>query len=381
MCYEKNSVVRIVFLFIVAVGINNSYAQGFRIGDDSERIALYVQLRAPELRRMGIGASSDVVYDNGEIATAILCERNRYMVDIRKHVSSCKYYIMRDGGLDYVVTQYENLSVSEVGDNLGRSRNLLKIGNKYFSDDLRHVQHVYLADNRLASVRWEDVSRSELSPSENRELEHLIKEKERETQNRIQEKERERQNRIEQKRLDEERLERLRVENATIEAEKRESLRQHDIAMAKAQAVTDSLARIELAREREVSRLREEQMRMKQLKQYYCPKPSGAESESVADEFSMKRSEYKLKRVSRKFQRKAAKLSFEQLRRGAELIDERKEFLNSRRALRKVQAKEVYIDLLIELREEQVMDAMSNGRRRRYKFKTVDWTRGALELA
>lgn len=98
--------------------------------------------------------ASDVKYYDGAISEVILCFSQQLVYDLRMKVDFCKYYVMENGRLSYVLTQYENVSLSRVKAMYDQSSEYQKIGESFYSKDYEHCSKIYLHPNGLATVEW-----------------------------------------------------------------------------------------------------------------------------------------------------------------------------------------------------------------------------------
>ncbi|MBA4283864.1 MAG: hypothetical protein C0432_06200 [Candidatus Puniceispirillum sp.] len=154
----KNTVTTVIFLSLFW---NYSRAQTIHIGQDGEQIKQIIELTTRSHNRpdsYGNRASSravwDVRYQDGQVSEVIQCFYNQYLVDFQIIADFCKYYVMNNGKLSYVLTQYENVSLSDLRKHFNNSYKERKVEDYYFSEDFRHYSKLYLHQNGLATVEW-----------------------------------------------------------------------------------------------------------------------------------------------------------------------------------------------------------------------------------
>lgn len=180
----KKTLTTIIFL---ALFWNYSSAQTIHVGQDGEQIKQIIELTTRSHNRpdsYGNRASSravwDVRYQNGQVSEVIQCFYNQYLIDFQIIADYCKYYIMNNGKLSYVLTQYENVSLSDLRKHFNNSYKERKVGEYYFSEDFKHYSKLYLHQNGLASVEWRINNPLNLPSNIKEKLDSNIKAKEEE---------------------------------------------------------------------------------------------------------------------------------------------------------------------------------------------------------
>ncbi len=61
---------------------------------------------------------------------------------------------MKNSKLSYILTQYENVSFSDLRKLFNTSYRDSRVEEYYFSEDFRHYSKLYLHQNGLATVEW-----------------------------------------------------------------------------------------------------------------------------------------------------------------------------------------------------------------------------------
>jgi hypothetical protein len=102
----------------------------------------------------------DTKYFNGKISEVILCKDNAPMIDLQRAVNYCTHYKMKNGTLEKIISQYENVSVEELKRTTVQQNS--KVGDFYFTDQYNSIIQVYLAANGLATQEYKTVILSEL---------------------------------------------------------------------------------------------------------------------------------------------------------------------------------------------------------------------------
>ena len=85
---------------------------------------------------------------------------------------------MEGGKLAYVLTQYENVSVSKLEEYYNQLFEDRKAGDLYFSEDYKNYSKIYLHSNGLATVEWGETNPNDLPASIQSEIDSQLKEQE-----------------------------------------------------------------------------------------------------------------------------------------------------------------------------------------------------------
>jgi hypothetical protein len=130
------------------------------IGQSAEAVAGIIEWSTKDMQRplqSGYRTefySYDIKYFNGQITEVIQCINNHLRSDLRMNVNLCKYFIMQNGKLSYILTQYYNVSVEKLINSMDNYYNELKINDLYFDSDFEHYEKIYLAKNGYATIEW-----------------------------------------------------------------------------------------------------------------------------------------------------------------------------------------------------------------------------------
>ena len=157
---------------IISLALSTAYGQQIKIGQDASYVKQLIQY-STQMRTgydsygnsKGNNVDWDVKYYNGEISEVIQCYSQQYLIDFRTVADFCKHYIMDNGRLAYVLTQYENISVSKLKEYFDRSNIDTKAGDLYFSDNFKTYSKIYLHQNGLATVKYTTAKQSDLPKS------------------------------------------------------------------------------------------------------------------------------------------------------------------------------------------------------------------------
>ena len=145
-----NKHISITILLLLFVNICKS--QNIEIGQDSQEIKNIIEWSTKNHKRpdsFGNKSNSywtyDTKYYNGRIVEVIQCYQNQYLIDFRVNADYCKRYIMENGKLSYILTQFENISTDQVKENYTSLYSKSKINDFYFDDNYKNYSKIYLA--------------------------------------------------------------------------------------------------------------------------------------------------------------------------------------------------------------------------------------------
>ncbi len=162
----KNLTVIITTFFLT---ISTTYGQTIEIGQDADYIKQLIEWSTRQRsgydsygNSKGNNVVWDVKYYDGQISEVIQCYSQQYLIDFRIIADFCKHFIMEKGKLAYVLTQYDNISVSKLKELYDHSTNNEKIDDLYFSDDYSNCSKIYLHSNGLATIKWTATKQSDL---------------------------------------------------------------------------------------------------------------------------------------------------------------------------------------------------------------------------
>lgn len=158
-----------VITAIILQTLSVAHGQTIEIGQDANYVKQLIEWSTRQRtgydsygNSKGNNVDWDVKYYNGQVSEVIQCYSQQYLIDFRTVADFCKHYIMENGKLAYVLTQYENISVSKLKEYYDRSYSDKKAGDLYFSDDYKNYSKIYLHQNGLATVKWAAAKQSDL---------------------------------------------------------------------------------------------------------------------------------------------------------------------------------------------------------------------------
>ena len=176
---------RLIILTFLILGFGQLKSQTIEIGQDANEVKQIIKWRTQQRtgydsygNSKGNNVTWDANYYNGQITEVIQCWSNQYMIDLRLSANFCKYYIMENGKLVYVLTQYENVSLAKLQSGYEYSTDEIKIDDYYFSQDYKTYSTLYLAKNGYATVKWEETNTDLLPSSIKKSIQAKIKQKE-----------------------------------------------------------------------------------------------------------------------------------------------------------------------------------------------------------
>lgn len=172
---------QLFLLMIMFLALNKCGLFSQEIGQSSKEIKQIIkyttQLRTgydTNGNSKGNNVTWDVKYYDGQIVYVIQCYVNQYLLDFGIITNLCKQYVMEDGKLAYILTQYEKLSLKKLKEVYDKSYGENKIGNIYFTEDTTHFRKLYLNSNGLATAEYR---KTEISKLPN-DVQKIIKEQE-----------------------------------------------------------------------------------------------------------------------------------------------------------------------------------------------------------
>lgn len=139
------------------------------IGQPAEQVKAYIEWITEDHNKpdsYGNRSNSkwewDANYNNGKILNVTQCFQNEYLIDIGVVSNYCKYYIMENDKLAFVISQFENISITKLVKSYTSNYGNNKLGEFYFSDDFEYYSKVYLSDQGLATIERRKTVISEL---------------------------------------------------------------------------------------------------------------------------------------------------------------------------------------------------------------------------
>jgi hypothetical protein len=152
-----------------------SFGQTIKIGQEAENVKRLVEWYTRNStgydsygNSKANNVVSDVKYFDGEISEVIQCYTKQFIIDFRISADFCVHYIMKNGKLSVITTQYENISVSKLKELFDKSYGDRKSGDLYFSEDYNNYSKIYLHKNGLATVEWCATNPNDLSAEINK---------------------------------------------------------------------------------------------------------------------------------------------------------------------------------------------------------------------
>jgi len=143
---------KFIVLTILALSLSQLKSQNIKIGRPAEEVKLLIEL---SVKNSGNRNSSwDVKYYDGNISDVILCYQNQYLIDFRITTSYCKHYIMSNGKLSYIKTQYQNVSTEKLNEIYNNLYGESKRKGLFYDTDYEHYSKIYLAKNGLATIEY-----------------------------------------------------------------------------------------------------------------------------------------------------------------------------------------------------------------------------------
>lgn len=149
-------------LFTILLLFNSTWAFSqypIYFGQSAESVSRVIQMQVEGYYNASgyhsVEMNWDNKYYNGKISEVQLCKDNVYMITAGIIVNFCSSYVMKDGLLAKIITQYDNLSVDEL------EKATLKLNTKiskyYFDEKYENYTIIYLSSNGLATEEYKPV--------------------------------------------------------------------------------------------------------------------------------------------------------------------------------------------------------------------------------
>jgi hypothetical protein len=147
-------------------------SQNIEIGDDAKKVNTSVEFLVRDHNRVdtyGNQSNSiweyNVKYFDGKISEVINCCPNQF--DIRFELVSdfCVHYIMANDKLNFILTQYINISTKKLIDLYDKYYQTNKIEDFYFTNDYSHYSKIYLSKDGFATVEYRETRINEFEKS------------------------------------------------------------------------------------------------------------------------------------------------------------------------------------------------------------------------
>lgn len=153
----------LVILGLILFSFSNSYSQTIEIGMDAKEVKNLIEYETNEHNHKDTYGntsssiwSSNVIYEDGRIKEVILCCSNEPIINWRIVTDFCKNYVMKDGKLDFIQTEYNKLSTGQLKSFLYQQYIYDEKTNSYviFIKDTTYCDKVYLDTTGLATIEF-----------------------------------------------------------------------------------------------------------------------------------------------------------------------------------------------------------------------------------
>lgn len=173
----------LISLVCFIFSISSVKSQNIEIGQDATLVKQFVEYSTKSHKRpdhFGNRASSywtcDTKYYNGKITEVSQCYQNQFLYDFKISADYCKRFIMENNKLSYVLTQFKNISFSQLKQNYAEMYSENKINDFYFFDEFKHYSKIYLSKNGLATIEMRKTDISKLPKQVQQSLRSKLKE-------------------------------------------------------------------------------------------------------------------------------------------------------------------------------------------------------------
>jgi len=163
---------RLAITIILVFGLVPLKSQTISIGQPAEEIKTLIEWSTTNHNQAdsygnysSSRASWDVSYYNGQIIEVLQCMMNQYYINLGMSVNLCKHYMMENGKLAFILTDYENVSKEKLIQAYDKLYNDTKVGDFYFEADFKHYSKIILAKNGHAAIEWKKVDIETFSSS------------------------------------------------------------------------------------------------------------------------------------------------------------------------------------------------------------------------
>jgi len=157
-----------IILSLILITISSHcYAQMVSLGDDENKVynILYDRVNFYNNSQGDHNIQNfNVKRFNGAVTEIIISMADEYFYDLGLNSDYSTHYVMKNGVLDNILTEYINLSVEQLRNGFNRTYADKHIEDYYFSDDYRTYKIIYLSKNGIASVKEQLTYYKEFSP-------------------------------------------------------------------------------------------------------------------------------------------------------------------------------------------------------------------------
>jgi hypothetical protein len=141
--------------FILLAISRQSYGQAVSLGENENVVYNTLYDRVKSFNRSKgdhYDQTFTVNHSNGVTSEIIIRVKGGYLYDLALNSDYEIHYVMKDGLLDRISTQYENLSTEQLKAGFNKLYGEKRIGNYYFSNDYTSYKTIFLSNNGLATV-------------------------------------------------------------------------------------------------------------------------------------------------------------------------------------------------------------------------------------
>jgi len=156
------TLIKSLLLLIASTISIHTQAQKISLGDNladvsnilRDRVRNYYNAQGSQGMETGI----ELKHYNGEISEIMVWVKNGFLYDLRLTADYTTHYMINDNKLDYISTQYENISTEQLKRGFDISHAERHIGNFYFAEGYRTYKTITLGNKGWATV--EEISTS-----------------------------------------------------------------------------------------------------------------------------------------------------------------------------------------------------------------------------
>ena len=166
---NQTNLKKIAIIILFLLGTECISAQIIDIGQDAEHVKQVIQYTTENKNRpdsYGNYPSSkvnwDVVYKNGDIIEVIQCYYDQFKIELNMITDYCTFYIMEEGKLSHINTQYGNVSLEKLKNAYKKKYEGFIYNGLFFEQSFDYYLKIYLSDNNLATVEFRKTILEEL---------------------------------------------------------------------------------------------------------------------------------------------------------------------------------------------------------------------------
>jgi len=165
----KTSLLFLLSLILISI-TTHCYAQAIALGNDENTVynILYDRVNSYNQSQGEHNLQSfDVIHNNGVTVEIIVSMKDGYFYDLGLNSDYAIHYVMKNGILDHIITQYINISAEQIRNRFSQLYGEKHIDKYFFSDDYKSFKTVILDNNGVTAVKEETTFNTKFPPKMN----------------------------------------------------------------------------------------------------------------------------------------------------------------------------------------------------------------------